>query len=679
MILIGLAVANTNNRALIEHPRLEKSHRATNAPTSPPNLNCSEISSLMSHGPNLPLASACLTLMITSSVIADTQSANTNTTAGVLEETVVTGSRLTNVDRTTLVYELSKSDVERQAPLSVLDALQNLPGIYVSQPAGRSGIASVTSRGAESNFTVVTVDGVQVNDPTNTRGGSFDFTTIDLNEIEDIQLLQGPASSRYGSDALAGVINITTISKEPTTSLLLSIGEQNFRTAGLRSTLAAGELGRLDVAASTTTDEARSDSEYSGNFFRLNYRNSQNRLKFQSQVAFSESQQAAFPEDSGGREFAVLRALDDRNNRSATFAVNSKYPISSTSSLALSVNHLRRSDDVSSPGVAPGPRSSFGVPPNESDSEFERTQANFHLTKSWGAIDFVAGVDWRREDGEAVGEVMFLGSTFFQIDRNITGIFIEALTTLTSRTSLHISTRHDEPDDFSGESTYAVSLDHRIGDNWTIYARTSTGFKLPSFFALANPLVGNPNLQPETVRSFEVGFSGALNDSNRVQFSWFNNNFDELIDFDPIAFTNINRSEVETQGFDLSWSGNSERYSINYGLSYSYTDIDVKPSGQLRQRPQSQISGHFGVALGSSANLNITLQNADTRFDSSIPNPAVELDSYTRLDVAIHYDISANLQSSVVVDNLLDESYFDADGFPAIGRRGRIIVRYTLN
>lgn len=605
------------------------------------------------------------------------------TTAGpvdlTVEEILVVGSRLNSVDTTTSVYEIDQAQLERQAPLSILDALQNLPGIYVSQPAGRSGIASVTSRGAESNFTVVMVDGVQVNDPTNTRGGSFDFTTLDLNEVQSIQLIQGPASSRYGSDALAGVINITTIPKKPGTSLQLSIGEQDFRTAGLRSTLFANELGRLNLAVSTVTDDARSDAEYSGDFIRLNYSNQFDHSKVQGQFAFSESAQSGFPEDSGGREFAVLRGLDVRSNDSATFALSSQHEISIDTQLLFQINHLRRRDEFDSPGIAPGPRSDFGVPPNSSDSRFERTQANVHLVHKWPGLEVVAGIDWRREDGEADGEVTFLGPTFFSLDRNSTGLFAEALVPLGSKTKFHASLRRDEPEQFDGETTYALAIDHTFNERLSFFARTATGFKLPSFFALGNSLVGNPDLNPETVSSYEVGLSGRFGESNRLQLSWYYSDFEELIDFDPIAFTNVNRSNVTTTGFDLNWSGELERYAIQYGLFVSYVDIDIEPSGRLRQRPQWSIGANAEVAIGKHANFNLTLQNADERFDSSIPNPEVELAAYTRLDAALHYDFTSKLRTSLVFDNLLDAKYSDADGFLAIGRRARLTLRYRVH
>ena len=596
-----------------------------------------------------------------------------------VEEILVVGSRLNSIDTTTSLYELDQAQLERQAPLSVLDALQNLPGIYVSQPSGRSGVASVTSRGAESNFTVVMVDGVQVNDPTNTRGGSFDFTTLDLNEVQSIQLIQGPASSRYGSDALAGVINITTVRSEPSTSLELSIGEQDFRTAGLRSTLFVNELGRLDLAASAVTDDARSDSEYSGDFIRLNYSNQFAGSKIQSQFAFSESAQSAFPEDSGGREFAVLRSLDERSNDSATFAFNSQHKIGADTRVLFKVNHLRRRDEFNSPGIAPGPRSDFGVPPNSSGSRFERTQANLHLVHKWPGLEVVAGVDWRREDGEADGEVTFIGPTFFALDRNSTGLFAEALAPIGSKIKFHASLRWDEPEQFDGETTYALAIDYVLNERFSVFARTATGFKLPSFFALGNSLVGNPDLVPETVRSYEAGIFGRFGESNRVQLSWFFSDFEELIDFDPVAFINVNRSNVTTKGFDFSWSGELERYAIHYGLFVSYVDIDVEPSGRLRQRPQWSVGANAGFAVGEHLNFNLTLQNADERFDSSIPNPEVELAAYTRLDVAMHYDLSPKLRTSLVFDNLLDERYSDADGFPAIGRRGRVTLRYRFN
>ena len=82
--------------------------------------------------------------------------------------------------------------------------------MHVDQVGGRGGTGSLYMRGADPNYTLVLVDGVRVNDPTNARGGSFDFSTLDMADVERVEIARGPYSAVYGGDALAGVINIVT-------------------------------------------------------------------------------------------------------------------------------------------------------------------------------------------------------------------------------------------------------------------------------------------------------------------------------------------------------------------------------------------------------------------------------------------------------------------------------------
>src|SRR6478736_1968656 len=124
------------------------------------------------------------------------------------EHVLVTATRLGDDDTRANVSVLDASQIAARNPANVVDLLRDMPGLFVQQSGGRGSVVSVFTRGAQPNFTLVLLDGVKANDPTNTRGGSYDFSTLDLNDIERIELVRGPASAIYGSDALSGVINI---------------------------------------------------------------------------------------------------------------------------------------------------------------------------------------------------------------------------------------------------------------------------------------------------------------------------------------------------------------------------------------------------------------------------------------------------------------------------------------
>src|SRR5690348_3229642 len=127
-------------------------------------------------------------------------------------EIIVTGSRVATSpdDLAANVTVLSREDFDVEKPAKLADILRRVAGVHIDQVGGRGGTGSLYMRGADPNYTLVLVDGVRVNDPTNARGGSFDFSTFDVADVERVEVARGPYSAVYGGDALAGVINIVT-------------------------------------------------------------------------------------------------------------------------------------------------------------------------------------------------------------------------------------------------------------------------------------------------------------------------------------------------------------------------------------------------------------------------------------------------------------------------------------
>ncbi len=109
------------------------------------------------------------------------------------ENVIVTATRLSGEEAGSNVSVIDAATIAARDPSSVVDLLRDLPGVFVQQSGGRGSVVSLFTRGAKPNFTLVLLDGVKANDPTNTRGGSYDFSTLDLNDIERIEFVRGPA------------------------------------------------------------------------------------------------------------------------------------------------------------------------------------------------------------------------------------------------------------------------------------------------------------------------------------------------------------------------------------------------------------------------------------------------------------------------------------------------------
>src|SRR5690606_249138 len=168
-----------------------------------------------------------------------------------IEPIHVTASRLPEPSAISISV-LDEERIENQHGRDILDLLRVTPGISTTQPGGPGGFSEVFLRGAESNFTVVLIDGVRVNDPSNPRGGGYDFSTLNIDEIERVEIARGALSAVHGSDAMAGVINIVT--KRPraqrSASVRAEAGADDFqRASAVLSGPIAGDV-RASVKAS---------------------------------------------------------------------------------------------------------------------------------------------------------------------------------------------------------------------------------------------------------------------------------------------------------------------------------------------------------------------------------------------------------------------------------------------
>ena len=174
-----------------------------------------------------------------------------------IETVTVTGTRISVNDNPVngLTTVITREMIESRADENIIDLLRGQSGVHVAQAGGRGGIASVQLRGGDPNFTLVLVDGVKVNDPTNARGGSFDFSALPLAQIERIEIIRGAQSSVYGSDGLGGVVSIST--REPSTaggSVDVALGESGFRRTSVSLSSSLTDTSQFNVTTASEDD-----------------------------------------------------------------------------------------------------------------------------------------------------------------------------------------------------------------------------------------------------------------------------------------------------------------------------------------------------------------------------------------------------------------------------------------
>lgn len=591
---------------------------------------------------------------------------------------VVTASFLDRPESsvTQSVTVIDRQEIENSQVANVTELLRRVVGVNVIQQGGRGGITSAVMRGGEANFTVVLIDGIKVNDSTNTRGGSYDFSYLDIASIDRIEIVRGPMSAVYGSDALAGVINIITRTQDDESRFNAEVGGHGLQSGYLSTSFDGGVVnGRLGVRALNEDGDIEGasyeDWGLDGSLAIDLGASNQAGVQFRYQDATSSS----FPEDSGGPALAVLREPDQRETLESHLRLFADWELPRNWAGHVAASRYERDELSDSVGIAPGVFD--GVPPNSADTTFTRNQFLLSAKRQLAEnLTLLVGGEWQREEGRSSGiiDIGFPLPTDFRLERDTVSAFADIEWSL-PRANLQASVRWDNPDEIDAEfSVRAGILVPLAGDNGALTVNWGEAFKAPSFFALAHPLVGNPNLLSESANSFDIGYRRQIGRSTRIELGVYRNRFENFIDFDPVLFTNVNRSEVTTEGAELKAEFDaSAALSINAHLTYG--DGDIRNSdAELRGRPNWRGGIGFEWSVQERWLIAANLLYLDEFFESSVATGGVFLDGYERLDIAVSYQLSEKLRFGLAIDNALDADYFEAVGFPSAGARARFNV-----
>lgn len=606
-----------------------------------------------------------------------------------LPVTIVTASRIpTTIEDIPGNTILDRQAIEEIRPASVVDLLRRIPGLHIDQKGGRGGISSIYLRGSDPNFTLVMIDGVKVNDPTNMRGGSFDFSTLNVDNIERIEIIRGPLSAVYGSDALAGAINIITRkgTRQPEYAIGFDFGQNRYYQA---HTEARGPLGKTSnyvlFASTVDSGDIVEHSEFAGSSLggKLNIHPTDN-LKIKWTMLYNKGQNESFPDDSGGSKYALIRETEKRDTEDFSLDLLLSGNLFSWADLNFKGSFYSREEDSTSPGVAPGIRDPFGIPPIRSNTRFNRTILEVSSLMSLSDLGWISiGAEAQFEKGDSDSVIMFFGIPVpnnFDLDRQSASAFLEARLLTPFGIIFNTGLRVDVPEESDTEISPHVAVVYKIPSTTTWKASWGKGFKLPSFFALGSPIVGNPDLLPETSKSFEIGVSHEIFDGRlTLSANAFDNRFFDVIDFEegpPPKL--VNRSEVTATGFEGGvglWI--DDNLSVNAHLSY--VDTDIKGTTEaLRNRPEWRGDLNLRWQPVPKAVLRLNVLYVDKVFDSSIPTGDVTLDDYTRVDISGVWKIQPNLQIGLHLDNLFDADYEEYVGFVSPGFQLRASLLYRF-
>ncbi len=583
------------------------------------------------------------------------------------------------------VTVISREELERMKKTTVLEALEEILGLTIIQNGSAGGAASTFIRGANSEHTLFLMDGVELNDPIS-PARAFDLAHFMLDSIERIEILRGPQSTLYGSDALSGVVNIITKKGQGEPKLSLSSAGGSYgtfiNTAGLN-----GSTDKLHYSFGVnyfqSSGFSSASSEYQGNEEKDGYQNLSlsGRFGYRFNNNFEldfilRTVKARIDVDNFGGDYG-----DDPNNEQKNNAFFLKGEFRTLlmgnrweQKLGLSLVDYDRTHE--------NPTDS--THPIDSEEGFFKStlfkvdwQNNFFLHET---NTLTVGIDHQQERGESEyysdGIWGPYSSIFPQQRAHITGFYIQDQIDLGSRFFSTAGIRLDNHTQFGTSITFRLAPAYLIkGTQTKLKATLGTAFKSPSLYQLYAPAtfmgpIGNESLKPEKSTGWDIGVEQYfLEGQILLSATYFKNDYTNLIQFDSLqGYTNL--GDAESKGIELFTQFHS-RSGLILNVSYTRAEArDLDADNPLLRRPKDKFSASILYPFLRKGNIRLSLIHIGEREDldfSTWPADPITLDDYTLLNSVISYDINRQIQVSLRMDNILNEKYELIKGYGVPG------------
>ena len=583
-----------------------------------------------------------------------------------IDTIVVTATRLgqTATETGSSLSIITAEEIEELGLIYVLDAIAQAPGVTINQNGTFGGNASVRIRGASSEQTVVLIDGIPVNDPSS-PGGGFNFARLDTENIERIEVLKGPQSTLWGTDAIGGIVSITT--KSPGAGF----GGEAFAEYGSFNTLRGGasvsnasDVGDFRLAAVTVSSDGISKAdEDNGNSEEDSF----------DSLTLSAKGGLNLPGDA--RLSADLLWTDaesefDSFSSGAQGSVGDGDEVSETEETAANVSLTvplidGRLDNLFLVGHSDIKRENFraGLPSFDADGErllyrYQGTlNANERHRLAFGA---------EREETTANDDETSLDGLFALYELRPVG-------DLTITAGL----RHDDHERFGSETTTRLASAWTLNDNLSFRASWGEGFKAPTIFQTTFFCCGatepNAELKAETSEAFDAGVEWLSSDGRfQLGATVFRQETENLIDFDFAIGGYLNIDEVESTGLELSGAlALSDTLSLS--LDYAYIDAEDGDGNALPRLPEH--SGDLTLSYAPSGPFSGAVLLRYNGSETNSNTDPTTVDSWLRVDVTGRYALSERVEVYGRVENLFDEDYQQILGYGTLGLSGSLGIR----
>jgi vitamin B12 transporter len=593
---------------------------------------------------------AALALALSAAFPAMAQSSGASS---ALQETVVTAtrteSRAASVPADVTV--ITREDIERGTGRTLSEVIARQAGVQSAANGGLGKSSSLFIRGTENRHVLFLVDGVRY---TSATAGTPPLDNIALESIERIEVLKGPASALYGSDAVGGVVQIFTRRGaqgfNPYASVTLGSESRREASAGLR-----GGSGNVSYSLGVQTLREKGFSATNpavGNSFNRDRDGfSQESVNGSIDWRFATGWKAdASVSHSDGVNYydsgaGAFNTRADVRSKIYSVGVEGRLLPAWKSRVALA-----RADDLST-NFTGAPATAFNT---QQDQSTWLNEIDTPIGKLLAGLERV--------------EQRVSGTTVYTVNRRTTDSVFAGVSGEAGRHQWQVNLRHDDDSQFGDANTGLVGYGFKLTPQLRAHASYGTSFKAPSFNTLYFPGFGNPTTQPERGRSAEIGATYDLG-NHEFKLVRFESRIRGFITNTPVV-VNIPRASIE--GWTLSYFGQTGRWSFRTALDL----LDARnalTNRKLPRRADEQLTA--GVEYGVQAwKLGASVLAVSDRFDD-VPN-AVRLGGFVTADLHADYAVAKDWTIQARLNNIGDKNYQTASGYNQAGRAAYVTLRW---
>ena len=580
---------------------------------------------------------------------------------------------------------IGKDTLEKEHIYTVKEALRNTVGVDVAENGRFAGTTSVFLRGANSNQTLVLMDGVKLYDPI-APGAAFNFNHLTTDNIDRIEVVRGSQSALYGSDAVGGVINIETKKAErPFVNAAFEAGsfytthesvECGAKTKGLHYSFGFSRFDTKGVpcAQVKNNNPERDDYERTGLSGRIDYDITEGltiggttrytTAKFEyDEFGFDDPDLTARHED-----WLFTNYIDHKVFDWWRYIVRCGW-----------MNTLRKDFDENNFSTPDYMRDKY------SGKYFKVDYQNNFIIKEIDTI--VIGYDYTEEMGDSYREQNGVVSDMPKVFARNSSLYLENRLNLNDRLTSTQGMRIDYHSQAGTHITYKIDGSYLFPWATKMRGSVATGFKAPTLYQLNAPVIpswfgwggfdgGNPSLQPETSQSYEFGLDQFIfSDKGILSWTYFHTRFKDLINarVNPVTwhvdqYTNINKAYSHGNEFEIKL-----KPIDTFETSFSYTLMETRDYGtdsSLLKRPDRKFKFEADWTVFPKFETDLIIKYVGPRMDWGLD----KLKEYYRVDVIMNYQLTKNMTVFARVENLFDERYEETRGYtePGISAYGGV-------